>query len=65
MKHWILTLVLFTFLISCNKKQELKSAHSSNDSVVVYNEEQFYKTKSKRIKVVDTVCPFSRKACKE
>ncbi|MEO7978379.1 hypothetical protein [Flavobacterium sp.] len=54
----IIFLIFFTLLISCNKKQELKREKIENDSVIVYNEDEYYKTKSKKIKVIDTTCDF-------
>lgn len=57
----LILLIFFTFLISCNKKQDLKVEKKQNDSVIIYNEESFYNSKSKKIKVIDTMCAFQEK----
>lgn len=57
----LILVIFFTFLISCNKKQDLRVEKKQNDSVIIYSEESFYKSKSKKIKVIDTMCAFEEK----
>jgi hypothetical protein len=58
--------LLIGILICCTKKkQDLTQKNISNDSVIVYTVEDFYKTKSKKKKIVDTLCAFEEKQAKE
>ena len=48
----IILLVIFSILVSCNKKQEQKE----NKRVVIYNIDEFFKNKNKNVKIIDTFC---------
>lgn len=61
----LIFLLFFTLFISCNKKQDLKLGNKQNDSIIIYNEEEFYKNKSTKIKVIDTMCLFQEKRAKQ
>lgn len=39
--------------------------HKQNDSIIVYSEDEYYKTKSKKIKVIDTLCAFEENRAKK
>lgn len=48
----MILLVIFSILVSCNKKQEQKE----NEKVVIYNVDELFKNKSKNVKIIDTSC---------
>ena len=52
----IIFLVIFSFLISCNKRQDVKKEKKPSDSIIVYNEYEMFKIQTGRIKVIDTSC---------
>lgn len=54
MRHFILSFC-FLLILACNKKVEAKKSNT-NDSIVVYNEDEMYKVQNGKIKVIDTTC---------
>lgn len=61
----LILLLIYIILISCSKKQDLKREKKFNDSLIVYSEEDLYKIKTGRIKVIDTLCINEEKKAKE
>lgn len=48
--------ILLLTTISCTKNQNQKKKENSFDSLVIYSEEDYYKIKFGKIKIVDTAC---------
>jgi len=57
-------LIYAIVLISCNKEQALKIEKPANDTITVYSEFEYYKLKSKKIKIIDTACMFDERRAK-
>lgn len=55
---------LFYVLTCCNKQIEDEHNSNKNDTIIVYNEVDYYKFKTKKIKIIDTVCLFEEKMAK-
>ncbi len=66
MKYLKLVLLFyFSLLVSCEKKNTKNEIKKQNDSVIVYSIDEYYKTKSKKIKVIDTLCEYQENRAKK
>ncbi len=66
MKHTkLVSFILFSLLISCNQKEGLQTKDNANDTLLIYSEFDYHKAKSKKIKIIDTLCLFEENRAKK
>jgi hypothetical protein len=61
----LVLLSIILILVSCEKKKNASEIKISSDSIIVKSIDEFYKTKSKKVKIVDTLCIFEQKRAEE
>ncbi|MCL9810081.1 energy transducer TonB [Flavobacterium luminosum] len=61
----LILLTIILILVSCEKKKNISEIKISSDSIIVKSIDEFYKTKSKKVKIVDTLCIFEQKRAQE
>ena len=60
----IILFLLIATLTCCKKSNSAKPEKISNDSIVIYSIDDYYKSKSKKKKIIDTLCVFEEKRAK-
>lgn len=66
MKYLKLVLLFcISLLLSCNKKKTTNEIKKENDSLIIYSIEEYYKTKSTKIKIIDTLCTYEQNRAKK
>jgi len=61
----LILLTIILIFVSCEKNKNISEIKISSDSIIVKSIDEFYKTKSKKVKIVDTLCIFEQKRAED